>query len=113
VLTSLTPALRTTFRLPNFELPITFKRRGEDDVEQRAVIDTVIIEPDLKRYMVVWRSSFPLKRNLKEMQQAIVGRMSPAWYRARATGKTYYPSLAHLAAARTVQVTVGAEEDEP
>ena len=58
--------------------------------------DTVIIEPDLNRFTMVWRAALPLRKNMFEVAQVVAGRMSPAWYRARESGKTWYPSLKEL-----------------
>jgi hypothetical protein len=46
--------------------------------------------------MLVWRASMPLRRNLLELQRAVVGRQPPAYYRAREAGKTYFRSLEKL-----------------
>ena len=62
-----------------------------------AKLDTVIIEPDLDRVLLIWRASLPLTNSIFGVPQAIVGRMSKGFYRARATGKQYYKSLAELA----------------
>ena len=43
-----------------------------------------------------------------EIPQVLVGKMSCGWWRARELGKTYYPSLAHLAKANKSEVE---EED--
>jgi hypothetical protein len=95
VLTNLTPRSRCAFRLPRLELPIVFFRNGEPE-RTLGTVDTLILEPDLKRFLVVWRSSLALKRNVFEVQQIVTGRMSRGWYRALATGKTYYASLPEM-----------------
>jgi hypothetical protein len=64
------------------------------------MLDTIMVEPDLGRFTLSWRVSHPLKRNMKEMRQCVIGRMPRGFYRARDTGKTYYPSLAALITAR-------------
>ncbi|MEE9129615.1 MAG: DUF2169 domain-containing protein [Phycisphaerales bacterium] len=107
VLTNLTPQGRTAFRLPTIDLPVEFTDASYEHTEVQAVLDTIVIEPDLGRFTLTWRASHPLKRNMLEMRQCVIGRMSRAWYRARDTGKTYYPSLGALVAARG-----GVEEDE-
>ena len=75
-----------------------------DRAEVAAVIDTIIIEPDLARFVVLWRASQPLKRNMLELRQCVIGRMSKGWYRARSLGKTYHRSLASVADARKAEV---------
>ena len=107
VLTNLTPQGRTAFRLPTIDLPVEFTDASHHRTEQQAVLDTIVIEPDLGRLMLTWRASHPLKRNILEIRQCVIGRMPRGWYRARDTGKIYYPSLGALVAARR-----GNEEDE-
>ena len=107
VLSNLTPQGRTAFRMPTIDLPVEFTDASYERTEKHALLDTVMIEPDLGRFTLTWRASHPLKRNLLEMRQCVIGRQSRAWHRARNTGKTYYPSLRTLIAARRSD-----EEDE-
>jgi hypothetical protein len=96
VLTNLMPGAPRAFKLPRLDMPIEFTRRDGNRQEMNAVIDTVVLEPDLGRFQVVWRTSLPLRRNIFEVRGAVAGRMSPGWYRARATGKEYYRSLREM-----------------
>lgn len=93
---NLTPQGRTMFRLPKVDMPVVFfpKKGGKEKTE--AVIDTFVIEPDANRFTLTWRVSRPLKKNMFEVTQVLVGKMSRGWWRARELGKTYYPSLAEL-----------------
>jgi hypothetical protein len=100
VLAGLTPSGRSVFRLPTVELPIEFMNVDHDRTEVAAAVDTIIIEPDQERLLLVWRASVPLRRDIFELKQCVVGRMSRGWYRARNLGKTYYPTLGHLTASR-------------
>jgi hypothetical protein len=100
VLVNVSPQGRNVFRLPTVEMPVEFTNEDSEHVEQFAALDTIIIEPDLERLLLVWRTSVPLRRDIFEMKQCVVGRMSRGWYRARSLGKTHYPSLRHLTAAR-------------
>ncbi|HRB82490.1 MAG TPA: hypothetical protein PK614_09560 [Nitrospira sp.] len=63
-------------------------------------MDTLMIEPDQRRFMLTWRSSYVLKRNMFEVVQVVAGVMPKGWYRARELGKTYCPSLGELVAAK-------------
>lgn len=111
-LINLTPAGRTRFRLPKIEVPVEFTNAAYERTEVSATLDTIIIEPNLHRLMLVWRASILLKKNIFEMKQAVVGRMTRAWYRARDTGKTYYPSLAQWTRAQQEETEeVGAAEE--
>jgi hypothetical protein len=99
LLVNLTPRGRTGFKLPTVTVPVEFTDADLNRTAQDAVLDTVIIEPDQERLLLVWRTSIPLRRNIFEMKQCVVGQMSRGWYRARDLGKTYYRSLAQLGAA--------------
>ena len=92
-LLNLTPEGRTRFFLPTIDMPVVFFRKNEEPLYQQAALDTIVIEPDLGRVLLTWRASVPLKRNMFEMTQVLVGQMSRAWWRARELGKTYSPSI--------------------
>jgi hypothetical protein len=95
-LLNLTPEGRTNFRLPLGEVPVEFSTATYERHEVVAILDTIVIEPDERRVTLAWRASHPLRRNILEMRQVVVGRMSSGWYRARALGKTFYPSIATI-----------------
>jgi hypothetical protein len=100
MLENLTPGGYLRFNLPSINVPVVYYRRDADDHEAQAVIDTIMIEPDLARFTMTWRSSLPLRRNMFEIEQVLVGEMPRSWHRARELGKTYYPSLGALVAAQ-------------
>ncbi len=95
-LLNLTPQGRTLFQLPRVDMPVVFFRKKGGREERQAVADTLVIEPDQNRFSITWRASLPLKKNMFEIPQVLVGKKSKAWWRARELGKTYYLSLAHL-----------------
>jgi len=100
VLRNLTPEGYTKFRLPVLNMPVVFYPRHGENYERNAVVDTIVIEPDLNRFTMTWRSHIPLRKNIFEIEQILVGEMPKGWYRARELGKTYYPSLGALVAAK-------------
>ena len=100
LLVNLTPEGRTGFRLPAVDLPFVFIPAKGEREERTGVLDTVVIEPEQRRLILIWRASRPLKRDIFEMAQVVVGRMPRAWWRARDLGKTYYRSLGDLARAK-------------
>jgi len=102
-LINLTPEGHSSFKIPAIEVPVVFFRKKGEREETHAVADTLVIEPDLNRFSITWRASIPLKKNMFEIPQVLVGKMSRAWWRARELGKTYYPSLAHVAKANRVE----------
>ncbi len=92
-LENLTPEGRCGFKLPRVKVPVIFILRRGYRQQVDAVIDTVVIEPDLRRFFVTWRARFPVQRNIFEVEQIIAGTMSRGWYRARALGKRHFGSL--------------------
>jgi hypothetical protein len=96
ILLNLTPDGRRDFQLPQAEVPVIFFLHSGAREEMHAAIDSVIIEPDVGCVMMIWRASLSIKRNIFEVSQITVGEMSRAWWRARETGKAYFPSLAQL-----------------
>jgi hypothetical protein len=100
VLENLTPSGHVAFQLPTINVPVVYYRREGDPQETRAVIDTIVLEPDLDRFTMTWRSSLPLRRNIFEVEQILAGEMPRSWHRARELGKTYYPSLSALVAGK-------------
>lgn len=100
VLVNLTREGRTSLRLPGNDLPVVFFLKDGDHEERRAMVDTILIEPDLRRVLLTWRASIPLRRNVFELAECLVGRKPRGWWRARELGKEYHPSLDHLVRAR-------------
>ena len=90
---NLTPGLREQFDLPTLDVPFTFFRKQGGKEERPGVIDTIVFIPDRRVFTMTWRASIPLKKNMFEIPQVLVGRMTRGWWRARELGKTYYPSL--------------------
>ena len=102
-LINLTPDGRRQFRVPCRTMPVTFQPHRGDDIQQEAVCDTLLIEPDLGHFTLSWRVSFPLRRNMFEMRQVLVGELTcsqRAQRRAAARGKTYYANLRELVASK-------------
>jgi hypothetical protein len=102
-LTNLTPEGFRQFHLPTRTMPVTFLPHRGPDIQQEAVCDTVLFEPDAGRFTMTWRAPLPLRRHMFELKQTIVGDLSYSWLSKRcaeAKGKTYYASLGELVAAR-------------
>lgn len=100
VLVNLTPAGRVQFQLPRVEVPVVFFRKRGDNHETRGVIDTLVLEPDQARFTMIWRATLPLRKNMFEIAEVLVGKMTRAWWRARELGKDYHASLDALARSR-------------
>lgn len=97
MLVNLTPTGQLRFRLPTeLEVPVSFVPKRSETEHRRAILDTVLIEPEAGVLCLVWRCVRPLQRNVFELAEVLVGRMTRAWWRARLLGKTYYPGLGSL-----------------
>ena len=48
-----------------------------------AQVDTILIEPDQERVMMTWRVARPLRSNLFEIEQVLVGRKGSEWWQER------------------------------
>jgi hypothetical protein len=70
-------------------MPIVFFRRRADRVAMKGTLDTLLFEPDAERFSMVWRATLKLQRDIFEVPQAAIGRMSRGWWRAVHAGKSY------------------------
>ncbi|MCU7921599.1 MAG: DUF2169 domain-containing protein [Candidatus Thiodiazotropha sp. (ex Dulcina madagascariensis)] len=95
-LQNLTAKGETSFTLPEIEVPIVFFYSKGENNKRKAVIDTIVLEPDEGLFTMTWRASIPLNTNFLEIPQVLVGKKSPGWWRARELGKAYYSSLDQL-----------------
>jgi hypothetical protein len=99
LLENLTPDAKRWFKIPRKTMPVTFIPHRGGDIQLDGVCDTLVIEPDLERFTMTWRVSLPLRRNLFELRQTIVGETPPssrAKRRAEVQGKRHYTNLAEL-----------------
>jgi hypothetical protein len=76
------------FRLPEFEVPVTFTSRGKR-TQTFAEVDTIVIEPAEQRISLVAHATFSPRPNLLAMGQVVVGTPTPACLRALSSGKIY------------------------
>lgn len=82
-LANLTPDGQRHFVLPDFEAPIhVFPKNGERE-EYKAPLDTIVFEPDQGRFTMTWRIARPLKKNMFEIAQVLVGRKGREWWQQR------------------------------
>lgn len=82
-LLNLTEDGRRDFLLPHFEAPIhVFPKKGARE-NLTAELDTIVIEPELERVTMSWRVARPLKRNIFEIAQVLVGRKGSDWWQRR------------------------------
>jgi len=91
LLINLTPEGRAAFRLPKSEMLVWFVRKNGEEIETKAVVDTVLIEPDERRFMLTWRASLPLRKNMFEVVQVVVGPNPKDRYQRREPGEALFP----------------------
>ena len=99
VLTNLMPGCPRNFSLPTLDTPVEITRRGGMRQEMKAVLDTVVLEPELGRFLVSWRTSrLCAETSLKSPESW------PEECRLDGTGHShradYYPSLREMVTAR-------------
>jgi hypothetical protein len=101
VLWNLMPEGITRFSLPSVNMPVLFLPYRGSDQQIDANLDTVLIEPDLGRFMLTWRATLPARRSCFDIRETIAGELPPEWHRDRRTrGKRRYASLRELIAAQ-------------
>jgi hypothetical protein len=85
-LTNLSPDGQFSFVLPHMEAPVhVFPKGGKRGKREdlTAFADTIMIEPDEERVTMTWRVARPLKKNMFEIAQVLVGRKGRGWWQER------------------------------
>ena len=103
-LVNLTPEGTAAFRLPTGTMPIEFYYKTGARRKFHGIIDTLVFEPDLRRFTMSWRASLPLRRSLHEIRLMVAGPVPPDGYVGPASertlgGRRHYRSLSELIAA--------------
>jgi hypothetical protein len=117
-LLNLTPQGRTMFKLPaKLGLPVLFVGRDGQTTEVPAVVDTLLLEPDEGRFMLVWRASLALRRNVREIVQVQISKtrerlLAQRAHAERLRGKHQFASLAEAVAWAAQTRRDEAREDE-
>jgi len=93
-LVNLTPDGHRIFPVPCTDIPITFFYQNGEKITVTPVLDTLYIDSDREKLVLVSRTHIPLRQNMFEIAQVVAGRKSPAWWRARELGKPYHLGLA-------------------
>lgn len=98
-LVNLTLEGRTKFRIPELRVPVVFRLRNGDRRETAGALDTIVLESDRKRFMLTWRSSLALRRNIHEVMDVTAGRrFEEGEVIPESGGKRWFSSLEKLAA---------------
>lgn len=88
-LVNLTPNGRESFRLPGTVLPMTLFKGTKKAWEGQLLPDTVLFDPENRRFSLVWRASQPIRRTILDFTECWVGPPTESMLRARAEGKRY------------------------
>jgi hypothetical protein len=72
-LLNLTPEGRTDFLLPNKAMLVWYLLKNGEEESRQAMLDTIILEPDAGRCMLIWRAHLPLKKNMFEVEMVVIG----------------------------------------
>lgn len=89
VIANLTPSGREEFRLPDTALKIRIHRGREVCLDRTVLPDTLLLDPEARQLMLVWRVEVPMRRIITEFTEAWIGPPTRGMLRARATGKRY------------------------
>jgi hypothetical protein len=92
---NLTPDGEWVFQVPRIAFSVAFAGRDRVQVVTPR-IDTMILEPDQGRFILVWRGSIPVGRKIHDLRQVLIGRISPGLVAALERGKAFFPSLEAL-----------------
>jgi hypothetical protein len=96
VLVNLTPQGRTEFVVPTFPMSMHLVfRTGHDRLTPR--LDTLIIEPDQNRCILVWRASTRLTQKLTDILEVLVGAPTPGRLLAMQREKGYLERVGEAA----------------
>ncbi|RWE57133.1 DUF2169 domain-containing protein [Mesorhizobium sp.] len=88
-LVNLTPEGQVSFRMPSTALPITLFKGRQKAYEANICPDTFLLDPEKRRFSLVWRMSQRIQRTIIDFSECWVGPPTPAMLRARSKGKSY------------------------
>ena len=88
-LVNLTPEGRVSFRLPAAGLPMTLFNGRAKAFEGQLPPDTILFDPENRRFSLVWRMSQRIQRTILDFSECWVGPPTSGMLRAKATGKQY------------------------
>jgi hypothetical protein len=95
---NMTPEGVFEFRVPSFDVPILFVFRfPEREIPASPNLDTLIVEPALRRFQAIWRANVPLGRKLNALREVIVGPMPEPEAMSQSNDQRSFQSLAQLA----------------
>jgi hypothetical protein len=73
--------------IPDFLAPVhVFPKKGNRE-DYDGMLDTIVFEPDLERFTMSWRVCRPLRENIFEVAQVLVGKKGREWWQQREEGR--------------------------
>jgi hypothetical protein len=89
MLVNLTPGGKVNFRLPATALPVTLFKGNAIDFDGPLHPDTLLFDPEHRRFSLVWRVSSRIHRTILDFTEAWVGPATEPMLRARRQGRAY------------------------
>ncbi|MFZ1987190.1 MAG: DUF2169 domain-containing protein [Desulfatitalea sp.] len=112
ILNNLTPEGRIGFPFPRINVLVWFFLKNGEEKEAKAVVDTVMLQPDENCFTVTARASVPLRRNMLEMELVVVGHDPQDKHKAWPATDAAFPLTADAAEeASGVQAAEGRGDD--
>ncbi|MCP4117538.1 MAG: DUF2169 domain-containing protein [Desulfobacteraceae bacterium] len=90
-LLNLTPEGRTIFRLPAKNIMVTFFLKNGEEKDIPAMPDTIMLETDKKIFTLTWRASLPLKKNMFEVELALIAESEEEKEKLRSKKEISFP----------------------
>jgi hypothetical protein len=98
--TNLSPDGLFAFRVPERNVPVVCRFRDREE-RPEVRLDTLIVEPDERRFVLVWRTRVALGRKMHSLHEILVGpRPKPKPQRKR-----HYPAIGPFVAHRRAQAS--------
>jgi hypothetical protein len=94
ILENLTSEGITAFQLPAMAIPVLFIYHRGTAMQIDAAMDTVLIEPEKKRFSLTWRATLALRKNCFEIRRIVPGKTMTAYRRELISGtKPHYKNI--------------------
>jgi len=87
------------FTVPETRFPVLYRFRDREEKLEPA-LDTLIVEPDQRRFMLVWRTKVALGRKLNALREIRIGHPKRISFRRGASGKPRFKNLSDLIASK-------------
>lgn len=68
---------QVVYIIPTILVPVRFRFR-DADVDVMALLDTVILEPHLRRAVIVWRASIAMRKQPAALREILIGERPPS-----------------------------------